>query len=59
MKRKRTLVIQKRGRWYIAYVKDVPGANTQGRTLAAAGRNLDEAVALVIATNRELSFKRR
>ena len=49
MKRKLTLVIQKRGRWYIAYVKEVPGANTQGRTLAAARRNLDEAVALVIA----------
>jgi predicted RNase H-like HicB family nuclease len=59
MKTKLTLVLQKRGRWYIAYVKDVLGVNTQGRTLAAAGRNLDEAVALVIATNRELSFKSR
>jgi predicted RNase H-like HicB family nuclease len=59
MKRKLTLVIQNRGRWYIAFVKDVPGVNTQGRTLALGGRNLDEAVALVIATNRELSFKRR
>jgi predicted RNase H-like HicB family nuclease len=59
MKRKLTLVIQKRGRSYIAYVKDVPSANTQGRTLAAADRNRDEAVALVIAGNRELSCKRR
>jgi predicted RNase H-like HicB family nuclease len=59
MKTKLTLVLQKRGRWYIAYVKDVLGVNTQGRRLAAAGRNLDEAVALVIATNRELSFKSR
>jgi predicted RNase H-like HicB family nuclease len=59
VKRKLTRVIQKRGRWYIAYEKGLPGANTQGRTLAAARRNLDEAVALVIATNRELSFKRR
>jgi predicted RNase H-like HicB family nuclease len=40
-------------------VKEVPGANTQGRTLTAARRNLYGAVALVIATNRELSFKCR
>jgi hypothetical protein len=59
MKRKLTLVIQKRGRSYIADVKDVPSANTPGRTLAAAGRHPDEAVALVIAGNRELPFKRR
>jgi predicted RNase H-like HicB family nuclease len=59
MKRKLTLVIQKRGRSYIACRKDVPSANTQGRTLAAAGRNLDETVAPVTAGNRELSFKRR
>ncbi len=59
MKRKLTRVIQKRGRWYVAYVKELPGANTQGRTLAEARRNLDEAVSLIIAANRELSRKRR
>jgi predicted RNase H-like HicB family nuclease len=59
MKRKLTRVIQKRGRWYIAWVKEIPGVNTQGKTLAEARRNLNEALALIIATNRELSFKRR
>ena len=59
MKRKLTRIIQKRGRWYVAYVKEVPGANTQGRTLAEARRNLDDALALIIAANRELSRKRR
>jgi predicted RNase H-like HicB family nuclease len=44
-------------RWYIAYVKELPGANTQGRTLAEARRNLDDAVALIIAANRERSRK--
>jgi predicted RNase H-like HicB family nuclease len=57
MKRKLTRVIEKRGRWYIAYVKELPGANTQGRTLTAVRRNLDEPVALVIAADRELSLK--
>jgi len=59
MNRKLKRVIQKRGRWYIAFVKEVPGANTQGRTLAEASRNLEEALTLIIAANRSLSVKRR
>jgi predicted RNase H-like HicB family nuclease len=59
MKRKLTRIIRKSGRWYIAYVKEVPGANTQGKTLVAAGRNLDEALALITTANSELSLKRR
>jgi predicted RNase H-like HicB family nuclease len=39
-------------------VKEVPGVNTQGKTLAEARRNLDEALALIIAANRNLSLKR-
>jgi predicted RNase H-like HicB family nuclease len=53
MKRKLTRIIRKCGRWYIAYVRELPGANTQGRTLAEARRNLDDAVALIIAANHE------
>jgi predicted RNase H-like HicB family nuclease len=59
LKRKLTRVIRKSGPWYIAYVKEVPGVNTQGKTLAEARRNLDEALALIIATNRELAFEGR
>jgi len=59
MKRKLTRIIRKCGRWYIAYVKGLPGANTQGRTLAEARCNLDDAVALIIAENRRLSLKHR
>ena len=59
MKRKFTRIIQKRGRWYVAYVKELPGANTQGRTLAEARRNLDDAMVLVISVKRELSSKHR
>jgi predicted RNase H-like HicB family nuclease len=58
MKRKLTRTIRKRGRWHVAYVKEMPGANTQGRTLAEARGNLDDAIALVIAANLELSRKR-
>jgi predicted RNase H-like HicB family nuclease len=59
MKHQFTSVIEKRGRWYVAYVEEMPGVNTQGRTLAAARRNLKEALALVIEANRELSARDR
>lgn len=55
MQREFTAVIQKRGRWYVAYVEEVPGANTQGRTLAEARRNLREALRLILETNRQLA----
>jgi hypothetical protein len=40
MEREFTAVIQKRGRWYVAYVEEIPGVNTQGRTLGEARRDL-------------------
>ncbi len=57
MKRQFTSIIEKRGRWYVAYIEEIPGVNTQGRTLAEARRNLKEALKLVIETNRELASK--
>lgn len=45
-----TAVYMKRGKWYVGYVEEIPGVNTQGRTLAAAKRNLKEALELVLDT---------
>jgi len=59
MKHQGTSVIEKRGKWYIAYIEEIPGVNTQGRTLAEARRNLKEALALVIEANRGLAAKQR
>jgi predicted RNase H-like HicB family nuclease len=42
---------------YIAFVEELPGANTQGDTLEEARENLREAVALVLEANRELAEK--
>jgi predicted RNase H-like HicB family nuclease len=39
---------------YIAFVEELPGANTQGATLEEARENLKEAVNLVLEANREL-----
>jgi len=40
---------------YIAFVEELPGANTQGATLEEARANLREAVQLVVDANRELA----
>jgi predicted RNase H-like HicB family nuclease len=38
---------------YIAFVEELPGANTQGATIEEAHENLQEAVRLVLEANRE------
>jgi predicted RNase H-like HicB family nuclease len=40
---------------YIAFVEELPGANTQGKTLEEARANLNEAVTMVLDANRALS----
>lgn len=42
---------------YIAFVEELPGANTQGETLEEARENLREAVELILETNRRLALK--
>ncbi len=50
-----TAVYMKVPEGYVAFVEELPGANTQGDTLEEARANLKEAVALVLDANRELS----
>lgn len=52
---KLTAVFQKVPEGYIGFVEELPGANTQGRTLAEARVNLAEAVELVLEANRTLT----
>ncbi len=40
---------------YVGFVEELPGANTQGRTLEEARENLQEAVQMVLEANRELA----
>jgi predicted RNase H-like HicB family nuclease len=42
---------------YIAFVEELPGANTQGATLEEARTNLQEAVGLVLEANRVLAHE--
>ena len=50
-----TAVFRKVSEGYIAFVEELPGANTQAATLDEARRNLKEAVALVLEANRTLA----
>jgi predicted RNase H-like HicB family nuclease len=57
MQREFTSIIEKRGNWYIGYVEELPGVNTQGKTLKEVRENLKEALCLIIEANRELAIK--
>jgi len=50
-----TAVFRKVPEGYIAFVEELPGANTQGATLEEARANLQEAVILVLEANRMLA----
>ena len=50
-----TAVYEKRGEWYIAYLEEIPGVNTQGRTKEEARANLDDALRMFLEANRELA----
>jgi len=50
-----TAVFEQVPEGYIAFVEELPGANTQGATIEEARENLAEAVALVMEANRMLA----
>ncbi len=52
---KLTAVYRKVAEGYIGFVEELPGANSQGATLAEARANLQEAAVLVLEANRQLT----
>jgi predicted RNase H-like HicB family nuclease len=59
MEREFTAIIEKKGRWYIGTIEEIPGVNTQGRTLSEVRKNLKEAIELILESNRSLLAKER
>jgi predicted RNase H-like HicB family nuclease len=55
MQLKLTKIFQKVPEGYIGFVEELPGANTQGETLEETRSNLEEAIELVLETNRMLA----
>jgi len=50
-----TVVYVKVEEGYIGFVEEIPGANTQGKTLEETRVNLREAAGLVLKANRALA----
>jgi predicted RNase H-like HicB family nuclease len=57
MEREFTAIIEKKGRWYVGTIEEIPGVNTQGRTLSEVRKNLKEAIELILESNRSLLAK--
>ena len=55
MKTTLTAVFEKTPYGYIGSVEELPGANTQGKTMKEVKKNLIEAVRLVLEANRQLA----
>jgi predicted RNase H-like HicB family nuclease len=52
MRNEFTAIIERDGKWFVAWCPEVPGANGQGRTAAAAKKDLAAAIKLVLADRR-------
>ncbi len=50
-----TAVFEQVDSWWFAYVEELPGATTQGKTLEEARENLKEAVQLILEANRAIA----
>jgi len=48
-----TAIIEKDGRWFIAYCPEIPGANGQGRTKEECLQSLSDAINLILEDRRE------
>jgi predicted RNase H-like HicB family nuclease len=57
MTREFTGLFKKMGKWYLGWIEEIPGVNTQGKTLQEAKENLKEALFLVLESNRILTKK--
>lgn len=50
-----TATYKKDGKWYIGWIEEIPGVNTQGKTLKEAKENLKEALYLILSVNRAMT----
>lgn len=54
-----TAVYQKHGAWYLGWIEEIPGVNTQGATLREVKENLKEALEMVLDVNKRMVEKDR
>ena len=52
-----TLIIVKSDNWYAGFVKELPGAHSQGKTVEEVKENAKEAIKMVIKSNYRHSLE--
>ena len=52
-----TAIIERDGRWFVAYCPEIPGANGQGRTKKECLKSLGEAISLILEDRRQDAFR--
>jgi predicted RNase H-like HicB family nuclease len=52
-----TAIVEKDGKWFVAYCPEIPGANGQGRTKEECLQSLSEAISLILEDRREDAFR--
>ena len=57
MKKQFTAVIKQDSGWWIGWVEEIPGVNSQGKTKAELKRNLRSALSEALEFNREEALK--
>ena len=55
MTKQLTAVYEQRDEWVVAYLEEIPGVNTQGKTMEEARANLEDALHEFLEANRELA----
>ncbi|MCX6731543.1 MAG: type II toxin-antitoxin system HicB family antitoxin [Candidatus Parcubacteria bacterium] len=55
MSRQFTATYKKSGKWYLGWIEEIPGVNTQGKTLKEVKENLKDALLLILETNKMLN----
>jgi predicted RNase H-like HicB family nuclease len=48
-----TAVVERDGKWFVAYCPEIPGANGQGKTKAECIKSLSKAIELILEDRRD------
>ena len=48
-----TAIVERDGKWFIAYCPEIPGANGQGKTKDECLKNLSQAIDLILEDRRD------
>ena len=52
-----TAIVERDGKWLIAYCPEIPGANGQGRTRKLCLKSLADAIGLILEDRRADAFR--